>query len=520
MIVAIFDRIRKGKPVVEADHSLSHAANFLWMLNGEKPSDTATRTFDIALILHADHELNASTFAARVIAATLADIHSAITGAIGALKGPLHGGANEATMHLLYAIDKAGADPVDYVKQMFAEKKKISGFGHRVYHTEDPRATHLRRMSGELGKAAGNTKWFDHLPARSRLFVKQEKKLNANVDFYSASTYTTLGIDIDLFTPIFAISRISGWAAHVLEQHDDNRLIRPRADYVGPAYPAPYIPVLTLTANAATDFPPERGKSVAALFSSWQIRSQGGMLMAEPIQEYYLPSRSFFGMLLAARTLSHFPHLPSPVCHAARIDPPAVPPLPAAGDSPTPQSEVPRRTRPLACPPARLQRRLHLRRHPRLHHRLGHPLHSRHRLQLQRCLLVDATIPIYMYRLAESLVAPSPPDATARQPARRTRRPDPLRPCPVPAFAIPIPGHAAVTAPSGDETYGLTTGRCTFDLNNLFERTYGRFTPILELGLGDSSTLVNRIVNKHYTSLGPLSHFQLGLAVDLPTGLL
>ena len=243
MIVAIFDRIRKRKPVVEADHSLSHAANFLWMLNGEKPSETATKAFDIALILHADHELNASTFAARVIAATLADIHSAITGAIGALKGPLHGGANEATMRLLYAIDEKGADPVAYVKQMFAEKKKISGFGHRVYHTEDPRATHLRRMSEELGKAAGNTKWFD-LSQKIEAFVKSEKKLNANVDFYSASTYTTLGIDIDLFTPIFAISRISGWAAHVIEQHDDNRLIRPRADYLGPAYPSPYISVV------------------------------------------------------------------------------------------------------------------------------------------------------------------------------------------------------------------------------------------------------------------------------------
>jgi citrate synthase len=242
MIVAIFDRIRKGKPVVEADPTLSHAANFLWMLNGEKPSATATRAFDVALILHADHELNASTFAARVIAATLADIHSAITGAIGALKGPLHGGANEATMRLLYAIDKAGADPVEYVRQMFAEKKKISGFGHRVYHTEDPRATHLRRMSEELGKAAGNTKWFD-MSRRIELFVKQEKKLNANVDFYSASTYTTLGIDIDLFTPIFAVSRIAGWAAHVIEQHDDNRLIRPRADYVGPPYPTAYVPI-------------------------------------------------------------------------------------------------------------------------------------------------------------------------------------------------------------------------------------------------------------------------------------
>ena len=242
MIVAAFDRIRKGKPVVEADPSLSHAANFLWMLNGEKPSETATRTFDIALILHADHELNASTFAARVIAATLADIHSAITGAIGALKGPLHGGANEATMRLLYAIDKAGEDPVEHVRKMFAEKKKISGFGHRVYHTEDPRATHLRRMSEELSKSSGNTKWFD-MSRQIELFVKQEKKLNANVDFYSASTYTLLGIDIDLFTPIFAVSRIAGWAAHVIEQHDDNRLIRPRAEYVGPAYPAPYVPV-------------------------------------------------------------------------------------------------------------------------------------------------------------------------------------------------------------------------------------------------------------------------------------
>jgi citrate synthase len=242
MIVAIFDRIRKGKAIVEADPSLSHAANFLWMLNGEKPSETATKTFDIALILHADHELNASTFAARVIAATLSDMHSAITGAIGALKGPLHGGANEETMKLLYAIDAAGADPVEWVRDMFAKKQKISGFGHRVYHTEDPRATHLRRFSESLGKSSGNSKWFD-MSRKIELFVKEEKKLNANVDFYSASTYTMLGIDIDLFTPIFAISRISGWAAHVIEQHDNNRLIRPRADYTGPAYPAPYTPI-------------------------------------------------------------------------------------------------------------------------------------------------------------------------------------------------------------------------------------------------------------------------------------
>ncbi|GGH16448.1 citrate synthase [Silvibacterium dinghuense] len=242
MIVAAFDRIRKGKDVVPADKSLSHAAHFIWQLTGEKPSETATKTFDVALILHADHELNASTFAARVIAATLSDVHSAITGAIGALKGPLHGGANEAVMRLLFEIDQKGADPVEYVREMLAAKKKISGFGHRVYHTEDPRATHLRRMSEALGKADGNPKWYE-MSRKIELFVKEEKKLNANVDFYSASTYTTLGIDLDLFTPIFAISRISGWAAHVIEQLDDNRLIRPRAEYIGPEYPAKYIAI-------------------------------------------------------------------------------------------------------------------------------------------------------------------------------------------------------------------------------------------------------------------------------------
>ena len=242
MIVAIYDRIRKGKEVVAPDRSLSHAGNFLWMLTGELPSETATRTLDVALILHADHELNASTFAARVIAATLSDIHSAVTGAIGALKGPLHGGANEAVMRLLYEIDKAGVDPVDFVKNMLAAKQKISGFGHRVYKTEDPRATHLRKMSEQLGIDAGQPKWFNYSRA-IELYVKGEKKLNANVDFYSASTYATLGIDIDLYTPIFAISRIAGWAAHVIEQLDDNRLIRPRAEYIGPPYPSPYIPM-------------------------------------------------------------------------------------------------------------------------------------------------------------------------------------------------------------------------------------------------------------------------------------
>lgn len=242
MIVAAYDRIRKGLPLIEPDRSLSHAGNFLYMLNGELPSETATKAFDIALILHADHELNASTFAARVTAATLSDMHSAITSAIGALKGPLHGGANEEVFKILEAIDASGADPVEYVKGMLAQKKKIPGFGHRVYTTEDPRATHLRQMSRDLGYSSGQAKWFES-SRKIEQYINAEKKLNANVDFYSASTYHTLGIDIDLFTPIFAVSRVSGWTAHVMEQLGDNRLIRPRAEYVGPSYPNKYIPI-------------------------------------------------------------------------------------------------------------------------------------------------------------------------------------------------------------------------------------------------------------------------------------
>jgi len=242
MIVAAYDRIRKGLPVIEPDRSLSHAANFLMMLTGKRPSETAERALDIALILHADHELNASTFAARVTAATLSDMHSAITSAIGALKGPLHGGANEAVFRILETIAATGADPVAYVKDMLAQKKKVPGFGHRVYHTEDPRATHLRVMSCDLGKSSGEPKWHE-MSAKIEEFVKAEKKLNANVDFYSASTYHVLGIDVDLFTPIFAVSRISGWTAHVIEQLDDNRLIRPRAEYLGPEYPNRYVPI-------------------------------------------------------------------------------------------------------------------------------------------------------------------------------------------------------------------------------------------------------------------------------------
>jgi citrate synthase len=240
MIVANYDRVRKGKSLIEPDRSLSHAANFLLMLNGTAPSETAERALDIALILHADHELNASTFAARVTAATLSDMHSATTSAIGALKGPLHGGANEAVFKILKEIDTKGADPVEYIKGMLAQKKKVPGFGHRVYHTEDPRATHLRKMSRDLGESSGNPKWFEY-SKKIEEFVRADKKLNANVDFYSASTYHTLGIDVDLFTPIFAVSRVSGWTAHVIEQLDDNRLIRPRAEYLGPAYPQKYV---------------------------------------------------------------------------------------------------------------------------------------------------------------------------------------------------------------------------------------------------------------------------------------
>ena len=240
MIVAAYDRLRKGKPVVEADRSMSHAANFLLQLNGSKPSATAEQALDIALILHADHELNASTFAARVTAATLSDMHSAITSAIGALKGPLHGGANEAVFRILQTIDQEKADPIEYVRNMLAQKQKVPGFGHRVYHTEDPRATHLRAMSRDLGQSSGQAQWYD-MSEKIEQFIKADKKLNANVDFYSASTYHTLGIDEDLFTPIFAVSRISGWAAHVIEQLDDTRLIRPRAEYLGPDYPNHYV---------------------------------------------------------------------------------------------------------------------------------------------------------------------------------------------------------------------------------------------------------------------------------------
>jgi citrate synthase len=243
-LVATYGRLQAGGGPIQPDPALSHAANFLYMLTGERPSALATRAFDVALILHADHELNASTFAGRVAAATLTDLYSAIVGAIGALKGPLHGGANAEVMKMLIEIGpEASPERVDEaIRAKLAKKIKIPGFGHRVYRTEDPRATHLRKMSKDLGERAGNTRWFE-MSRRIDTLVTGEKKLYPNVDFYSASTYYTLGIPIDLFTPIFAVSRVSGWTAHCLEQYANNRLIRPRTDYIGPQYPQTYLPL-------------------------------------------------------------------------------------------------------------------------------------------------------------------------------------------------------------------------------------------------------------------------------------
>jgi 2-methylcitrate synthase len=243
-VVATWGRMQAGGGPIAPDPVLGHAANFLYMFTGERPNATAVRAMDIALTLHADHELNASTFAARVAAATLTDIYSAVVAGIGTLKGPLHGGANAEVMKMLLELGQnAAPERVDEaIRAKLARKEKIPGFGHRVYRTEDPRATHLRRMSQELGKRAGNTGWYD-ISQRIEALVKGEKKLNPNVDFYSASVYYTLGIPIDLYTPIFAVSRISGWTAHVLEQYANNRLIRPRADYTGPSYPQRFVSI-------------------------------------------------------------------------------------------------------------------------------------------------------------------------------------------------------------------------------------------------------------------------------------
>src|SRR6185503_13930119 len=243
-IVATWGRMSNGGGHIDPDPALNHAANFLYMLTGQRPTALATRAFDVSLVLHADHELNASTFVARVSAATLTDVHSAIVGAIGALKGPLHGGANIDVMKMLLEIGKdAGPERAEAaVRAKLARKEKISGFGHRVYRTEDPRATHLRRFSKLLGEKSGQPQWFE-MSQRIEQLIKTEKKLNPNVDFYSASMFYCMGIPVDLYTPIFAVSRISGWTAHVLEQYANNRLIRPRTDYIGPQYPQQVLPI-------------------------------------------------------------------------------------------------------------------------------------------------------------------------------------------------------------------------------------------------------------------------------------
>jgi citrate synthase len=239
-MIAAYHRIRSGGEPVPSNPGLPHAANFLWMLTGREPDQEAARAFDICLILHADHTMNASTFVARVVASTLSDMHSAITAAIAALKGPLHGGANEAVMKMLEDIgDVDRVEP--FVLDLLRRKEKIMGFGHRVYRTEDPRATHLRRLSRELGERVGDTRWHD-LSERIEKVVQERKGLYPNVDFYAASVYHTLGIPTDLMTCVFAASRVAGWTAHVREQLADNRLIRPESEYVGPSNQK-YVPI-------------------------------------------------------------------------------------------------------------------------------------------------------------------------------------------------------------------------------------------------------------------------------------
>ncbi|MBA3273520.1 MAG: citrate synthase [Chthoniobacterales bacterium] len=231
-IVTAFHRLRNGQEPVAPDAKLSVAANFLYMLNGKRPHDTLTRVMDAALVLHAEHGMNASTFAARVTAATLADMHASVTAALAALKGPLHGGANQDVMELLLEAGDAGILEKQ-VRSRLANREKVPGFGHRVYKTFDPRAHFLRKMSKELGDAANNTKWYE-MSERLIPLMKNEKNLNPNVDFFSASSYYTMGIPLDLFTPIFGIARCAGWTAHVMEQHRNNRIIRPTDDYTGP----------------------------------------------------------------------------------------------------------------------------------------------------------------------------------------------------------------------------------------------------------------------------------------------
>ncbi len=240
MIVATFHRLRQGLPVVPPRDDLGHAANFLYMLTGAVPRPEDARVLDVALILHADHELNASTFAARVTASTLSDLYSAVTSAVGTLKGPLHGGANERVMDMLNEIPSVD-QVVPYITAKLSRHEKIMGFGHRVYKVEDPRATILREYSRKLAEDRNDRRYFELL-RKVEDVVRQEKGLYPNVDLYSGSVYTLLGIPQDLFTPVFAISRVAGWTAHVLEEYADNRIIRPTAEYVGPV-DLRYVPI-------------------------------------------------------------------------------------------------------------------------------------------------------------------------------------------------------------------------------------------------------------------------------------
>ncbi|CAN5819844.1 citrate synthase [soil metagenome] len=236
-IIAAYDRIRNGMEPVDPRPGLSTAANFLYMLNGEEADDLRSRTFDAGLVLHAEHGMNASTFSARVTAATQSDIYSAVVSAIGTLKGPLHGGANMRVMEMLSDIDESSKEPAEWVHEALQRGERVMGFGHRVYKATDPRATVLRELGDAIMKGKGDTRWLDlsdRVREAMRLEMDQQgKKIYPNVDFFSASVYTTLGIRTDLFTPIFAMSRVSGWTAHLLEQYANNRLIRPKAEYIG-----------------------------------------------------------------------------------------------------------------------------------------------------------------------------------------------------------------------------------------------------------------------------------------------
>jgi citrate synthase len=242
-IIAYFDRARQGMPIARPRRDLGFSANFLWMLNGEEPTETMVRAFDMCMILHADHGLNNSTFAARVIISTMSDVYSALTGAIGSLRGPLHGGANEGVMHMLNEIPTLD-DVEPYILGKLQRKEKVMGFGHRVYKSPDPRATDLKTLAEQLASDTGN----EDLYAKSHLIEEiMEREVAAkgiypNVDFYSATTYHCIGLKLDLFTPMFAMSRIGGWSGHIIEQLTDNRLYRPTAEYVGP-HDAPYVPI-------------------------------------------------------------------------------------------------------------------------------------------------------------------------------------------------------------------------------------------------------------------------------------